>query len=86
MKWFEKSAPPKIAPTIGMMMSPVSEVTMAPNAAPMITATARSITLPLAMNALKSWNMATNPSRCDPNATTCHQASVVTRARPAGYS
>jgi hypothetical protein len=37
---------PKIIPMIGVMTSATSEVTIAPNAAPMMTPTARSITLP----------------------------------------
>src|SRR6202011_4389801 len=39
---------------IGMMMSPTSEVTMPPNATPMMTPTARSITLPLIANSRNS--------------------------------
>ena len=39
-----------IAPMIGMMMSATSEVTIAPKAAPMMTPTARSTTLPLIAN------------------------------------
>src|SRR3974390_2618433 len=61
-KWFEKSSPPVTAPTTGMMMSPTSEFTMAPKAAPMITPIARSTTLPRIANFLKSSN--TRPSRC----------------------
>src|SRR6187402_1812408 len=44
---------PNRAPTTGMMMSPVSEVTIVPNAAPTITATARSSTLPRERNSRK---------------------------------
>src|ERR1700712_4258026 len=40
----------------GMRISSVSDDTILPNAAPMITATARSRTLPRAMNALNSLN------------------------------
>src|SRR4051794_14757703 len=40
-----------------MMMSPTSDVTMAPNAAPMMTPTARSITLPRIANFLNSSHM-----------------------------
>src|SRR5436190_15931594 len=47
MKSVEKSNPPKIAPMIGMMRSFTSESTILPKAAPMMTPTARSITLPL---------------------------------------
>src|SRR5438552_645095 len=57
MKWLEKSSPPKIAPTTGMMMSSVRLVAIFAKAAPMITATARSSTLPLAMNARNSFNI-----------------------------
>src|ERR1700731_2219447 len=39
---------------IGMMRSPTSELTIAPNAAPMITPTARSTTLPRIANFLNS--------------------------------
>src|SRR5574340_1616289 len=41
----------------GMMMSLTSEVTMAPNAPPMITPMARSTTLPRMMKVLNSLNM-----------------------------
>src|SRR5215475_12535761 len=40
----------------GMMMSPTSEVTMAPNAAPMMTPTARSTTLPFIANSRNSFS------------------------------
>src|ERR1017187_3915409 len=39
---------------IGMMMSPTSEVTMPPKAAPMMTPTARSTTLPFIANSRNS--------------------------------
>src|SRR5262249_26208471 len=39
-----------IRPTSGMMMSSTSDLIMAPKAAPMITPTARSTTLPLKAN------------------------------------
>src|SRR6478672_5686577 len=42
---------------IGMMMSPTSEVTMAPKAAPMMTPTARSTTLPFIANSRNSFNI-----------------------------
>src|SRR3954447_19169583 len=42
---------------IGMMMSSTSEVTMAPNATPMTTPTARSTTLPRRANFLNSSNI-----------------------------
>ena len=43
-------------PYWGMMTSFTIEVTMAPNAAPIITATARSSTLPFITKALNSFN------------------------------
>src|SRR6185312_8040496 len=52
---WEKSMPPVITPSGGMMMSLTSDETTLPNAAPMTTATARSTTLPRMMNALKSF-------------------------------
>src|SRR3990167_9459178 len=45
----------------GMITLSVSEVTILPNAAPMITATARSSTLPRLMKALNSENMLVPP-------------------------
>src|SRR5262245_17084226 len=48
-----------------MMMSSVSDETILPNAAPMITATARSRTLPRLMNALKSLSIAGPPAGRD---------------------
>src|ERR1700732_1365654 len=42
---------------IGMMMSPTSEVTIAPKAAPMMTPTARSITLPFIANSRNSFSI-----------------------------
>ena len=47
---FEKSSPPEMAPMIGMIMSPTKEFIIAPNAAPMMTPTARSTTLPRKAN------------------------------------
>src|SRR5580700_5394412 len=41
---------------IGMMTSPTSEVTMAPKAAPMMTPTARSTTLPFIANSRNSFS------------------------------
>src|SRR5579871_2044269 len=41
----------------GMMMSPTSEVTIAPKAAPMMTATARSTTLPFMAKSRNSLSM-----------------------------
>src|SRR5271156_5675552 len=40
-----------------MMISPTSEVTMAPKAAPMMTPTARSTTLPFIANSRNSFSM-----------------------------
>ncbi len=55
----EKSSPPVMAPMMGMMTSPTSELTMAPKAAPpMMTPTARSTTLPFIANSLNSFSMA----------------------------
>src|SRR5947209_5455881 len=42
---------------IGMMISPTSEVTIAPKAAPMMTPTARSTTLPFMANSRNSFSM-----------------------------
>src|ERR1700733_973620 len=47
----------------GMMMSPTSELTMAPKAAPMMTPTARSTTLPRMANFLNSSSI--DPSLAD---------------------
>src|SRR5215470_10356389 len=41
-------------PTIGMTRSSTTELTILPNAAPMMTPTARSMTLPLTANSLNS--------------------------------
>jgi hypothetical protein len=48
----EKSGLPPIAAMSGVMRSLTSAVTTAPKAPPMMTATARSITLPRSMNSL----------------------------------
>src|SRR4030095_8150846 len=48
---------------IGMMMSPTSDVTIAPKAAPMITPTARSTTLPFIANSRNSFSMLASPLR-----------------------
>src|SRR5947199_6773281 len=50
----EKSRPPTMRPTTGMIRSLTSESTILPNAAPMITPTARSTTLPLIANSRNS--------------------------------
>src|ERR1700674_5138274 len=52
-----KSMWPRSIPIAGMTMSFTNETTIAPNAAPMITATARSRTLPFITNALNSLSM-----------------------------
>ena len=45
------------AATMGMIRSFTAESTIFPNAAPMITPTAKSMTLPLTAKALNSFNM-----------------------------
>jgi hypothetical protein len=50
----EKLKPPINLPSVGMNMSPTREETIFPNAAPMITPTARSTTLPFIANSLNS--------------------------------
>jgi hypothetical protein len=52
-----KLTPPSSSPTIGMIMSLTREVMIFPNAPAMMTATARSSTLPRMMKALNSFNM-----------------------------
>src|SRR6185295_3914171 len=49
-----KSRPPKTRLTIGMIRSLTSESTILPNAAPMMTPTARSMTFPLSANSRNS--------------------------------
>jgi hypothetical protein len=51
-----------IAPMIGMMMSETSESTILPKAAPMITATARSTTLPFIAKSRNSLSMCQSSS------------------------
>src|SRR5262249_21794980 len=52
------------APTMGMTMSSTAALTTSPNSAPMTTATARSMTLPLSANSLNSFHSAmTRPMR-----------------------
>jgi len=53
-KRLEKSSLPNTMPAIGMIRSLTIDVTILPNAPPMITPTARSITLPLTANSLNS--------------------------------
>src|SRR6266403_2602187 len=50
----EKFTPPMISPSGGMMTSPTSDETIFPKAAPMMTPTARSTTLPFMANSLNS--------------------------------
>src|SRR6185295_9551382 len=57
MKRLEKSALPRAIPIGGMMTPSTSDVIIFPKATPMITATARSITFPRAMNSLNSLHM-----------------------------
>ena len=54
MNRFEKSMLPMTRPIGGMTMSLTSELTIAPNAAPMTSPTARSTTLPRMANSLNS--------------------------------
>src|SRR5207237_696698 len=48
---------------MGMMTSPTSELTIEPKAAPMMTPTARSTTLPFIANSLNSFSMAKSSPR-----------------------
>ena len=57
MAHLEKSTPPMSRPIGGMMILSTNAVTILPKAAPITTATARSITLPFAMNSLNSLAM-----------------------------
>src|ERR1700704_5192725 len=54
MNHWLKSRPPKTRLTTGMIKSLTRESTILPNAAPMITPTARSTTLPLTANSRNS--------------------------------
>lgn len=54
---FVKSTLPITLPTKGIIRSLTTEVTIRPNAAPMITPIARSMTLPLMANSLNSFSM-----------------------------
>src|ERR1700759_1087201 len=63
---------------IGMMMSPTSEVTMAPNAAPMMTPTARSTTLPFIANSRNSFStidLHSSHKQCAQYSVTRHEVS-----------
>src|SRR5947209_2941014 len=60
----EKSGLPTMAAISGVTMLVTNEVTTAPNAAPITTATARSITLPRKMNCLNPVSIgSSNPPR-----------------------
>ena len=54
---FVKSNPPITTPIAGINTSFTSDVTIFPNAPPIITPTAKSITFPLAINFLNSLNI-----------------------------
>src|SRR5213079_914257 len=58
----EKSSPPVSKPIGGIRISFTSEVMILPNAAPMMTPTARSMALPLIANSLNSFHMFLIPS------------------------
>ena len=51
----DRSTPPISMPMAGLKMSSTTLFTILPNAAPMITPTARSSALPLTANSLNSW-------------------------------
>src|SRR5260221_711621 len=57
MKRFEKSTLPRIRPRGGISTSLTSEVTILPNAAPMMSPTARSTTLPRIAKSRNSFSM-----------------------------
>src|SRR5215813_9693545 len=57
IKRFEKSTCPSALPIGGITMSSTKEETILPKAAPMITPTARSRTLPRIANSLNSFSM-----------------------------
>ncbi|CKG22296.1 Uncharacterised protein [Streptococcus pneumoniae] len=52
-----KSTPPNTIPSNGVMISFTKELTILPNAAPITTPTAKSITFPLKANFLNSFHM-----------------------------
>src|SRR5262249_5672839 len=54
---FEKSSPPSRSPIGGISTSPTKDETILPNAAPMMTPTARSTTLPRLMKSRNSFAM-----------------------------
>src|SRR6185312_4243674 len=63
MKMLEKSTPPVTTPIGGMMMSSTSDLTMVEKAAPMMTPTAMSMTLPRSANSLNSFSIAAVPRK-----------------------
>ena len=63
MNMLEKSTPPVRTPIGGMMMSSTSDLTMVEKAAPMMTPTAMSMTLPRSANSLNSFNIAGFPRK-----------------------
>ena len=69
-----KSVPPVARPTTGITMSVTSESTMRWKAAPMMMPTARSMTLPLAMNSRNSFSM--RPPTCDSTAVTIGEMPI----------
>src|SRR5450830_1360856 len=73
-KRFEKSTFPIRRPIGGIRMSLVNDATILPNAAPMMTPTARSSTLPLLMNSLNSLNMEISLSRFHVELDLIHEA------------
>src|SRR5450755_1947693 len=72
-KRFEKSTFPITRPIGGIRMSLVNDATIFPNAAPMMTPTARSSTLPLLMNSLNSLSMEVSLSSLHAQATADHR-------------
>ena len=70
-----------IEPMIGMMMSPTSELTMAPKAAPMMTPTARSTTLPFIANSRNSFSTLRPPFSLSSDETCRLLAGLVDQAR-----
>src|SRR5258708_33349443 len=65
-KKLEKSIPPRSKPSGGIRRSFTSEFTIVVKAAPTTTPTARSTTLPRAMNSRNSWSIGTFPRAGEP--------------------
>src|SRR5450759_1868755 len=90
-KRFEKSTFPIRRPIGGIRMSLVNDATILPNAAPMMTPTARSSTLPLLMNSLNSLSMEISLSRfhveldLSPTALRQHPSSARGRLRAQAF-